>query len=119
MQDITASRKEIVDFYNQKLDFSKLRKIKIRESTQWNCSYYPVIFETEELLLKVQKALNDQNIFPRRYFYPSLNTLNYVKGSSMPVSESIASRVLCLPLSSDFNPSELEKIVAIINNPLC
>src|SRR5690554_5337756 len=53
---------------------------------------------SEETLLTTQKQLNDKNIFPRRYFYPSLNTLDYVNGKPMPVSEHIASRILCLPL---------------------
>jgi len=118
MQHIIASRKEIVDFYNQKLDFSKLRKIKIRESTQWNYSYYPVIFETEELLLKVQKALNEQDIYPRRYFYPSLNNLNYVDSVAMPISDSIASRVLCLPLFKGISEEKLVLVCNTINENL-
>lgn len=40
--------------------------------------------------LQTQKDLNEANIFPRRYFCPSLNTIEYVKGNAMPVSESIA-----------------------------
>lgn len=112
---IIESRKEIVDCYDATLDFSNVRKIKIRENTQWNYSYYPIVFETEEQLLKVQKALNEQNIFPRRYFYPSLNTIPYVNEVSMPISESVAARILCLPLYHDLATSDAQKIVQIIN----
>lgn len=112
---IVEARKEVVDFYNTHLDFSKLQQLKIRENTQWNYSYYPVIFETEEQLLAVQKALNDNDIYPRRYFYPSLNTIEYTKGNSMPISESVAERVLCLPLYKELSSTETERIVSFIN----
>ena len=115
MESILANRKSVVDCYNETLDFSALKKIKIRANTQWNYSYYPVVFESEEQLLKVQKALNEQQIFPRRYFYPSLNTIPYVDKVSMPFSESIAARILCLPLSHDLAASDVQKIVQLLN----
>ena len=118
METILLSRKGVVDYYDATLDFSTLRKIKIRENTKWNFSYYPVVFETEQQLLQVQKALNEQQIFPRRYFYPSLNSLPYVNKVSMPFSESIASRILCLPLSHDLPNSDTQKIVKLINTYL-
>ncbi|WP_395064857.1 DegT/DnrJ/EryC1/StrS family aminotransferase [Flavobacterium sp.] len=119
MDTILEERKKVVDYYNATLDFSILKRIKIRENTQWNYSYYPVIFKSEEQLLKVQKDLNDQNIFPRRYFYPSLNTINYVNGAPMELAESIASRVLCLPLYVGLEVIDLQKITTIINKQLC
>lgn len=116
MNIIIKGRKEIVDYYNTNLDFSKLQKIKIRDNTSWNYSYFPVIFKTEEILLKVQKALNEQQIFPRRYFYPSLNTIEFVNGNVMPVSESVSSRIMCLPLASKIEERYLKQICTIINN---
>lgn len=110
MQDILNGRQNAVNYYNSNLDWNKLKKMQLREAANWNYSYYPVIFETEEILLQVQKALNDQQIFPRRYFYPSLNTINYIKGQKMPVSESVASRIMCLPLYEGLEFIELEKI---------
>jgi dTDP-4-amino-4,6-dideoxygalactose transaminase len=119
MGEIIAGRKKVVDYYEAHLDFTKLSKIKIRENTQWNYSYYPVIFETETILLRVQKALNEQQIFPRRYFYPSLNTVNYVNSKEMKVSESVASRILCLPLAYEIDEIFLEQICLIINKEIC
>ena len=119
MKHILQERKRVVDFYNQNLNVTKVQLIKVRENTQWNYSYYPVLFKDEATLLKVQKALNDNQIFPRRYFYPSLNTINYIEKKSMPVSESIASRVLCLPLYVELTQEEITKIVSIINSELC
>lgn len=118
METILAERKRVVDFYNQNLDVTKVQTLKIRENTQWNYSYYPVVFEDEITLLRVQKALNEAQIFPRRYFYPSLNTIPYVASVSMSISESIASRILCLPLYVELQQNDIQKIVSILNSNL-
>ena len=119
MDTIVNERKKVVDFYNTYLDFSKIQSLKIRKHTNWNYSYYPIIFEEEVQLLKTEKVLNDHQIFPRRYFYPSLNTIAYTKGEKMPISESISSRILCLPLYVRLKQNELETIVSLINTSVC
>jgi dTDP-4-amino-4,6-dideoxygalactose transaminase len=116
---IIEERVKVVDYYNTHLDFSHLKKMKLREDTEWNFSYYPIILEDETQLLKVERILIDNGIVPRRYFYPPLNTIAYVKGQSMPISESIASRILCLPLYVGLQKNELERICKIINQTLC
>ena len=78
----------------------------------------PIVFEDEATLLRVQKALNDEGIFPRRYFYPSLNTIEYLNNQKMLISESIASRILCLPLYVGLNLNTLKKIIQIINQSI-
>lgn len=115
MSEILSGRKKVVDTYNSKLNFSKIKKLKIRDNTEWNYSYYPVIFESEEKLLEIVEVLSKHEITPRRYFYPSLNTLPYVKPSSMPVSESIAKCILCLPLYVGLSEKELMEIIDNIN----
>jgi dTDP-4-amino-4,6-dideoxygalactose transaminase len=116
MDNIILERKKVVDFYNANLDFHFFKKMQLREGTNWNYSYYPIILETEDLLLKKQRELNGKNIFPRRYFYPSLNTIEYSKGEKMPLSESISSRILCLPLSVGLENSILKSICEILND---
>lgn len=115
MKKIIAERKKVVDFYNLYLNKSIVKVLKIREYTEWNYSYYPVIFKDEEQLLTIEKKLNENEIFPRRYFFPSLNTIKYTNGKIMPVSESISSRILCLPLYVGLSKSDLDKIVSLIN----
>jgi dTDP-4-amino-4,6-dideoxygalactose transaminase len=118
MDYIIKERKKVVDFYNLNLNFSNTKTIKIRENTEWNYSYYPLIFDSETTLLKVQEALNKVAIFPRRYFYPSLNTIDYVRGLKMPISESIASRILCLPLHVGLSNADIKTISNIINSKI-
>lgn len=83
---------------------------------QSNYSYFPLIFDSEKTLLKIEKALNNSNIFPRRYFYPSVNTFDkIVKYDPMPISEDISKRILCLPLYFDLKISEIDIICNAIS----
>lgn len=115
MGEILKARKKIVKFYNHYLQTDKIKTLNIRTGTDWNYSYYPVIFNNEKMMGKVEEKLNSKNIFPRRYFYPSLNKLEYVKGNSNPISESTAARIICLPLFVGLPVSALEYIVKVIN----
>jgi len=116
MNEIIAERKKVVDFYDAHLDSARFQKLRIRAGTDWNFSYYPIILKTEAFLMEKQAALAKENILPRRYFYPSLNTVAYMNGDSMPVSESIAPRILCLPLYVGLTIDELMCICKIMNS---
>lgn len=119
IDEIFEERKKVCDFYNVNLNFNKLKTIKLRENTEWNYSYYPVVFESEQKLLKTIEKLNQLNIFPRRYFYPSLNQVPYVDKVNMPISEDIASRIICLPLYVGLEETDLKIIVSVLNEDLC
>ena len=108
-----ADRKEKYTRYKEIL--SQNKNISFQKiTTGCNYSYFPAIFKDEETALKVIAALNAENIFPRRYFYPSVNTFTkLVPYVSMPNSENIASRILCLPLYNDLKMHEVEKIAEI------
>jgi dTDP-4-amino-4,6-dideoxygalactose transaminase len=111
MDFILSERKRLISAYNTFLDFSRLQKLQIRTETEWNYSYYPIIFESEEELLNVQKKLNKENIFPRRYFYPTLNSLIYIKSKQkLKVSKSVSERILCLPLYVELNVNNILEI---------
>lgn len=114
-QNHLQKRKEITAIYDNLIDFQHLRKPIIPENFEYNYSYYPIIFDTEKVLIKSMVALQSNNIYPRRYFYPSLNLLPYIKHQSCPVSESIAPRVLCLPLYSGLEHEKVAQISDIVN----
>lgn len=115
MDKIIEERKKVVEYYDSHLNFEFINKMKLRDNTIWNYSYYPILFKNENQLLEAQKKLNEQNIFPRRYFYPSLNKVEYLSTVTMPISEKIASSILCLPLFVDLEEQDLNKICEIIN----
>lgn len=114
IDQIMISKKEAVTYYNQLFENTLINRIKIRRETNWNYSYYPIIFEKESQLLTVVKALNSQDIYPRRYFHPSLEMLPYVKTSLLPNSKSISKRVLCLPLFHNILHISIDKVTTII-----
>jgi len=116
MPTILSERKKVVESYNELLNFSNFEKISIRKGTNWNYGYYPVVFNSEEILVNVIDLLNRENIFPRRYFYPSLNTLPYIKPHKCEISDSISSKVLCLPLYVGLSPAHVEFISSVLNN---
>ncbi|MPN39925.1 dTDP-4-amino-4,6-dideoxy-D-glucose transaminase [bioreactor metagenome] len=115
--EVLNDRKEKYNLYKEALsNMPGLKFQEIKEGTT-NYSYFPVIFESEEHLLRVEKVLNAENIFPRRYFYPSVNTYtSIVDYQATPNSEDIAKRILCLPLYWRLTIPEVEKIIQIISS---
>jgi dTDP-4-amino-4,6-dideoxygalactose transaminase len=114
----TAGRKCGSLMYDALLPDDGLRRPVLRPGLTYNYAYYPVIFESEATTLRVMERLRRDDIFPRRYFYPALNTLPYLQGErqSCPTAESIAPRVLCLPLYMELEESTVERIARIIRN---
>lgn len=114
MEEILARRKEQSAFYDELLANLKVQKPRITDNCVFNYAYYPIIFETEEILLASLEELNKKEIFPRRYFYPSLSSLPYVQPQPTPISDAIAKRVLCLPLYHDLSREEQQMIVRVL-----
>ena len=115
MESIIDRRAQLVKYYDEALNSNRVSRMKIREHTNWNNCYYPILFDDERLLLAVESKLHLQDIHPRRYFYPALNTIEYTKGRSMQIAEDISKRILCLPLYFDLEIASCERIANIIN----
>jgi dTDP-4-amino-4,6-dideoxygalactose transaminase len=112
---ILEKRKTIYNNYVQALSGLVQLQQKNNNSSN-NYAYFPIVTNREDQLLRIQKKLNNMNIFPRRYFRPSLNKLNYVQqGQHCPISEDISNRTLCLPLSHSIK--EKDQLI-IINTVL-
>jgi dTDP-4-amino-4,6-dideoxygalactose transaminase len=119
IEKITDRRKELYMHYNERLkDCMGIKRPFMPPGMEYNYAYYPVIFESEKKLLQIREALNKENIFPRRYFYPSLSKLDYVDKYDTPVSESISARILCLPLYYELKENEVNTITDIIKKTL-
>lgn len=118
VNEIVSFRKKASILYDSLLSVNnKLTMIKIPSNVKYNYAYYPVIFRDSTLMKAVRSELMENDIFPRRYFYPSLNTLPFLKASEpCPNSESVASRILCLPLSHCITDEEISKVCKIINS---
>lgn len=116
MDSILEKRKEIIEFYTTNLDLSQVRNLKIRENTIWNYSYYPIILDNESILLEILDECHQKQIYPRRYFYPSLNKLNYIENEELKISEDISKKIVCIPLFHDLNEESKLTIIKTLNN---
>lgn len=116
--ELIAKRRTLSERYDALLDGKKCVRPTIQVHAAYNFSYHPIVLPSEEVLLKVRDNLIAHEITPRRYFYPSLNTLSYVAPQEAPVSEDISRRVLCLPLYYDLEISQVEQIAEFINKAL-
>ncbi|MGL4631674.1 MAG: DegT/DnrJ/EryC1/StrS family aminotransferase [Leadbetterella sp.] len=114
---IIEGRKTVTRKYDQGLKWVNcVKPTEISSDISHNFAYYPIILNSEKTCLEIINALNSENIYPRRYFYPSLNTLPYLeKNYSCPNSESISNRVISLPLYPDLEDSIIEKTIDIVN----
>jgi len=114
IDNIMQARKTQAQAYDVALKPLNVITPKILDGAEWNYSYYPIVFETEAQLLKSVEQLNADRIYPRRYFYPSLSELNYVEKSHVPNSNSIAPRVLCLPMYHSLKSEDISFIARIL-----
>jgi dTDP-4-amino-4,6-dideoxygalactose transaminase len=112
--EIKEKRKVILQRYQIELNGLVIYQ-KQNSNASPNFSYFPVIFKSEEELLKIQNILNKKQIFPRRYFYPSLDTLIYIEPKQvMPISRNISRRILCLPIYPELTIDEQSMIINAI-----
>lgn len=114
ISEILQKRKEQSIYYNNLFRDRRVKTQEVEKNCVLNYAYYPVILESEELILFVKSELEKLEIFTRRYFYPSLSSLNYVNKQSTPVSDDIAKRILCLPLYHDLSKNEQDLIASTI-----
>ena len=118
IENVLAKRKNLYERYKKELKEIVVFQQENDNVTQ-NYSYFPIILKDETEMKKVQKALNENDIFPRRYFYPSLDSLNYIEPKQyMPISRDISSRILCLPLYPTLNQDEQQIIINIIKESI-
>ena len=117
LPQIIAARKCASETYDRALN-GALQRPRSVVGLEYNYAYYPVVFKSETELLKVLDELAKSKIYPRRYFYPSLNTLSYVNGEKCPISEDISSRIACLPLYVGLSQEDIERIALKIRDTI-
>lgn len=118
MENIKSKRKVVYDLYQSELK-GVVQFQEQNEHTSQNYSYFPIVLKNEEQLKQIEKALNEKQIFPRRYFYPSLDTLTYIEPKQeCQISRDISKRILCLPMFVELERKTQIKIIDIIKKNL-
>lgn len=114
--ELIAERKKIAEAYDEALQGLPLWRPRIPEGLEYNYAYYPVLFPDEPTLLKAVEKLKENDIVPRRYFWPSLENLPYLLKSPCNNSDNVAARILCIPIYSGFEPIVISKICIIVSD---
>lgn len=114
IEHIKRDRRRVAEKYDLAFAHIVPRQEK-NEFAIHNHSYYPVLLDNEETLKRIQHSLNQHDIYPRRYFYPSLDTLYYIEPKQYcPISRDISRRILCLPLYPGLEQSDQELIIQLV-----
>lgn len=93
---------------NDKIRFQKL-------TDKINYSYMPIILGSKSYKFKILQELNKHKIYPREYFYPSLETI-FSDRIECEIAYDISHRVLSLPMSDYLKADQVRKICEIINS---
>lgn len=117
-----AKRKLVVERYMDHLgNIEGIQTNPIQEDVQPNYAYFPVLFDEKifgATRNEVFKALSDEGIGARMYFYPLTNTFDCFHGrfdvDKTPVALHISKRVLTLPLYADLALEDVDKICRVI-----
>lgn len=114
IQDIHKKRKKIYKRYKKNLK-AYVKFPKLHKNMTNNYAYFPIILKNKAQRIEVQKALNQADIYPRRYFYPSLDSLDYIEPKQfMPKSRDISQRILVLPFYASLEKEIQRDIMRII-----
>ena len=117
IDEIIADRVKKYQYYYSALSSNPDIRFQKIEFGTTNYSYFPIILENKKKLFKIIDQLNNYNIYPRRYFYPSVNIFkNIVESDKVEVSERVANHILCLPLFYDLDFDMIDKIINVINS---
>lgn len=111
---IIEHKKKIYNYYLKNLNQQKFTIINKERNNNYN--YVPVKVINEKLKDKLIKKLNSKNIYPRKYFYPSLNTLKHLKENKLNISENLSKRIICLPISDEIKINQIKYICDTVNN---
>jgi dTDP-4-amino-4,6-dideoxygalactose transaminase len=114
IDEIMSSRRLVHDAYMEQLEGPVSYPERTTGATQ-NYAYFPILLENESTTVAVGEALSHIGVASRRYFRPSLDTLEYVGGPAMKRARSAADRVLCLPIHTAMSRSDAIRIANAVN----
>ena len=118
IDEIMAAYEQRYAIYDDNISDLFLRQ-EISANCAHNYSYFPIVCPDETIREKVLECLASNEIFPRRYFSPSLDTVEiFTSSRNCPVSQDLADRILCLPIYYDLPIETVLKTSKLINSTL-
>lgn len=123
LEERRAKCRTIYEAYRDRLgEIPGVRVLPVGEEGRSNYHYVPVLIDAEAFGLSrdlLYRLLWAENVLARRYFHPGLHRMAaYARSAptaSLPVTEAISERILCLP-SGFANPiPTVERIVGLFH----
>lgn len=115
IEEIQIRRKLISERYDEQLKNHKSRKQIWHNQSDNNYAYYPILFQSESAMMEAMEFLKINEIYTRRYFYPSLaSTLPYLQPVAFEITDAVAKCVMCLPLYADLSIEEVDMICRLL-----
>ena len=115
-------RKKACETYDSVLKDIEGLKINIGQAkVKANYAYYPLFVDKKVFDMGVDELMDilaDNNIFPRKYFYPIISEFSYYKKDhdfrKTPIAKNIADDICTLPLYSELDEETILGICDII-----
>lgn len=115
VERIIEERRRLSKCYDVRLE-DMVTRPEVGQDIVFNFAYYPIMLHDGTEREGVMEALAKNGVTARRYFYPSLNRLPYVKESVMSQSERYAACTICLPLYAGLREQDVERISGVVQN---
>jgi dTDP-4-amino-4,6-dideoxygalactose transaminase len=116
IDDVLSHRVELFNLYQSHLN--NYVKLQIwHEEASHNGAYLPIILNTSDEKKLIKAALQDAGVPTREYFSPSLNKI-FCPSDKCLISESVSSRVLCLPIHFYMTTQEVIRISELIKREI-
>lgn len=120
-----AKRKEIAILYRKGLEHVKGLRIlpEHPDMEYYNYPYFPIFIDEERYGMsrdELYEKLKANDIYGRRYFYPLISNLPTYRGldsasyENLPIAETMAKEVICLPIYPGLNEKEVDRIIKLI-----
>lgn len=116
-----ASRKAVYERYVERLDgIPGIVLMKPQQGVEPNYAYFPVYFDPNILNFTrddVYRALRENDIYARKYFYPAVNDLECYKklnGNETPIAHDVSMNILTLPIYEGLAMDDIDKICGVI-----
>ncbi|MGA2387232.1 MAG: DegT/DnrJ/EryC1/StrS family aminotransferase [Candidatus Bathyarchaeia archaeon] len=120
-------RRTLYEYYIETL--SSIKNIQFQKiiASKYNYGYMPILLASKKERDSVYSLLLKNDIKSRKYFFPLTTNFDYFKKAGLNLVEkyklinadSVANRVLCLPLYPDLKVSAVDKITSLIKEVLC
>ncbi|MDD4437258.1 MAG: DegT/DnrJ/EryC1/StrS family aminotransferase [Tissierellia bacterium] len=124
VDDAIKRRGDVAVYYRENFkDVPGITFLEDMPGVRHNYSYFPIFVDEKQYVMSrdiLYQKMKEANIFGRRYFYPLISTFSTYRGlesakpENLPVANTVANRVICLPMHHELSKDDLKRIVNTI-----